>query len=197
MMLKSLCLLFLVACPGAIRAQEAAATTNSVIEVKSEGFEFSQLSGVAVWSGNVRVTDPQMNLTCGVLTGKSAPEPAKAPGANGAKETPRTPGDALNVPILGGKIESLVAEKNVVIINKRDKTRATGEKAVFNAAADTVELTGNPALQTPQGKMWADVIVLDRGNGKLRGVGNFRMEIDSELLTKTNKTGGAKSASKK
>lgn len=193
MMLRNLCLLLLLGCAGSALAQDAA-SASQVVKVKSESFEFSQQSGVAIWSGNVRVEDPQMNLTCAVLTGKSAPDTSKDKNTpiGTPKDAPRTPGDALNVPILGGKIESLVAEKSVVIINKRDKTRATGEKAVFNAAADTVELTGDPSLETPQGKMWADLIVLDRANGRLRGIGNFRMEIDAELLTKTNKTGTVK-----
>ena len=68
----------------------------------------------------------------------------------------------------GGQIKEIVAEINVVIINKKDKTRATGQKGVFTAANNLLVLTGNPILYQGDNKIAGEVIVWDRVTGKLK-----------------------------
>jgi len=172
------CLLLLANGGGLLRAQTPAAT-NDVIVIEARSFDYNQQTGLAVWTGNVRVVDSQMKLTCEELTGKFGGAPGKTNDAATASAAPASP-------ISGGRIESFLAEREVVMISLKDQSRATGAKAVYNAATDLVELTGNPMLQSPQGKMWADVITLDRGSNKLAGRGNIRMEIRGGAFAKTN-----------
>ncbi len=148
-------LLGLAAPLAAQPAKTDAAKTNDIVIVAHE-FLYDGKSGLAVYTGDVRAEDAQMVLTCGVLTAKFA--------------------------VAGSEMESIVAEKSVVLINKLDQTRGQGDKAVYTAATDVVELTGSPTLETTQGTLVADVVVLDRRQNKLHATGHVRMKLKPEAL---------------
>ena len=69
---------------------------------------------------------------------------------------------------VGGQISVILAEKNVVIINKKDKTHATGNKGVYTAATNLFVLTGDPVLYHEGGEVRGEVITWDRITGKLK-----------------------------
>jgi lipopolysaccharide export system protein LptA len=124
----------------------------------------------AFYRGNVRARDPQMNLDCERLT--------------------------VKLPTSGGRIDSILAEENVVIElldDKGQKTRAKGARAVYTstvtagATNDVVELTGDarsgpPTLETEQGTLTGDVVLLDRATGRLQARGNVKMKLRPEAL---------------
>ena len=148
----------LLGCVTHLAAQPAksdTAKTNDIV-IDSHDFVYEGKSGLAVFTGDVRAEDAQMVLTCGVLTAKFA--------------------------VAGSEMESIVAEKSVVLINKLDQTRGQGDKAVYTAATDVVELTGSPTLETTQGTLVADVVVLDRRQNKLHATGHVRMKLRPEAL---------------
>ncbi|MBI3191882.1 MAG: hypothetical protein HYZ36_04380 [Pedosphaera parvula] len=87
----------------------------------------------------------------------------------------------------GSKVDTIVAERKVVIINKKDGTKATGTKAVYTARTDVVELTGHPVLETEQGTLFGDVVILDRANNKLRAT-NSRMVLRSDAMKRGKAT---------
>jgi lipopolysaccharide transport protein LptA len=132
------------------------ATANNAIVITAESFEYDAKSGVAIYSGDVHAEDPQMDIRCGVLTARFAAS--------------------------GSEIETITAEKSVTIVNKGDQTRGKGDKAVYTAATDVLELTGNPSLETAQGELTADSVVLDRREGKLRAKGSFKMKLKPDAL---------------
>ncbi len=108
---------------------------------------------VAVYTGNVRADDPKMLITCEKMTIKSA--------AN------------------TNRIDTIIAEQQVVMVNKQDKSRASGEKAVYVMATDTVDLTGTPLLENDSGKIWGEAIVLNRAENILRATGGVKTEIQT------------------
>lgn len=163
-----LCLLCLAAhCPAA--EKPAAGKTVTEIDIKADSFDYDQKSGVALYSGKVFVSDPQMQLRC---------------------ETMR-----VVLPAGGGKIDTIVAEQDVVIDlvdPKGQKSHATGGKAVYLSQTDTVELTGDPKIETDQGTLTADLVLLNRGEGKLQARGKVKMLLRPGALPKPGNTTSAK-----
>ena len=68
---------------------------------------------------------------------------------------------------LGGNIDRILAEGDVEIINKKDKTRAVGGHALYTAATEILVLTINPKLYTKQGVLIGKVIEYNRVTGSL------------------------------
>jgi len=129
---------------------------------------------VFVYVGNVKVVDPQIDLMCEKMTvtfrgskkkiAPIGPKPViQPPPPKGKKPVPPPPMMAQ-----GGQIDVIVAEKNVVIINKEEGTRATGERGVFTAATNVLVLTGNPVLYREGTKIHGDVITWNRITESLR-----------------------------
>ena len=132
----------------AVQAQtNSVAPTNSmprVTHIDSDRADFDLNARTATYRGHVRVTDPQMKMTCEWLVA-DLPE--------------------------SGQINHIVAETNVVIDytdSKNQLTHATGDKAVYNynvkngVTNETVTLTGNPQVKSPQFQMTGDAIIWDR-----------------------------------
>jgi lipopolysaccharide export system protein LptA len=130
--------------------------TNGQTIIHSHQSQIYMNSNVYVWSEDVRVDNPQMQLKCEVLT----------------VESPKIDSEK-------GKYNRATAETNVVIDWTDDKgatNHATSDKAVYtyvltNLAVPPeaqwqtnafVVLTGNPVLNSAQGVYRADPIVWDR-----------------------------------
>jgi lipopolysaccharide assembly outer membrane protein LptD (OstA) len=66
------------------------------------------------------------------------------------------------------QVRQITAERNVVIV--QENRRAQGERAVYNATNNVLELTGHPTAELPEGKITeADVLIWDRAQNKLSG----------------------------
>lgn len=134
----------------------------------SDSADFDLKNRVGVYTGHVRVIDPQMKMTCEKLTAK--------------------------VPENGGRIDSIVAESNVVIEAVDDKgrpVRATSEKAIYtyqvvnSVTNETIELVGNPDVSSAMFSGTADTIVWDRINNSIHTTGQHMM-IHPEMKPETN-----------
>jgi lipopolysaccharide export system protein LptA len=130
--------------------------TNGQTIIHSHQSQIFMRSNVYVWSENVRVDNPQMQLRCELLT----------------VEAPKI--DSEN-----GKFNRATAETNVVIDWVDDKgatNHATSDKAVYtyvltNVAVPPAEqwqtnafvvLTGNPVVTGPQGTWREDPLIWNR-----------------------------------
>lgn len=171
----------------------AGKTTNQFTRIEASSLEFDRDKGVALYKGNVRVQDPEMDLFCEEMLVRFGSPTNRVSATN----APPSKGSATNAPAkplmgIGGRIDSIIALRSVVIVNKKDKSRATGQKAVYNAQTDVIELTGNPVLETEQGTLLGEIIEMDRRNNRLSAK-KARMDIIQDP-TKTN-TPPAKSKS--
>jgi lipopolysaccharide export system protein LptA len=170
-------ILLLLATLGAARAAEnLPAATAPISDFKTapgdieiwadDGFDYDLLTGLAIWRGNVHATNVDNSVTntliCQVLTVKRS-----------AATNEPTPTATANLGDPGGTVESMVAEKDVVITQL--DSRATGDKAVYEAATDTLTLTGNPRVQSKDGWMTASVFVFDRRNNKVHATPPIRL----------------------
>jgi lipopolysaccharide transport protein LptA len=170
--MKLCCLIILAALCGLnLRAQtNAPAATNltarAPTRIESKSGEFDMNTHQAIYHGHVRVTSPEMKLTCERLV--------------------------ADLPPTGGRPEHIVCETNVVIdfTDEHGKTNhVTSEKAVYDfhvvsgVTNETVTLTGNPKprVENEQSITVADVIVWDRANNRFQFTNQkmiFRQNFD-------------------
>ena len=148
--------------------------------ITGEQFIFNPLKNMAIYEGDVVIIDPQMDLLCDKLTIHFAPKKKASKPAPPSRpipkkeESPTKPSSAGNkdpmlAPMigLGGNIDTIIAEGDVEIINKKDKTRAVGGHAVYTAKTEVLVLTDNPKLFTKQGVLLARLIEYNRRTGEL------------------------------
>ena len=153
--------------PPAVPAS-AGITNRQPIEILSDTLKgvLTNKTMVAVYRGNVRVSDPRLRLTADVLT--------------------------VTVPLAGGRPESMVAESKVFMIALDDRGRtntARGDKIVYSykvsggVTNEVVVLSGSPAVViTPDGTMTSNRIDGDLSNGTFDGGTNVIMTINAEAL---------------
>ena len=131
---------------------------------------------VFVYTGRVKVVDPDIDLLCDKMTVIFNDRKAqKKSGANPVIQPlpgpqPKAQPKSEKPPMMaqGGQIKMILAANNVVIINKKDKTRATGKNGVYTAMTNLLVLTGNPVLYHEGGEIRGEIITWDRVTGKLK-----------------------------
>ncbi len=160
------------ATPAVVTADPSAANAlqgfRGNLQINSLTSEFDLKSNTVVYLGSVRVQATNLLLLCESLTSV--------------------------LPTQGGRIERVVARTNVsidLIDEKGQKLRATGEQAVYTYTAsltqtnESIELTGNPALDNPQGTLTGDVITYDLLTGRVRAT-NQSMVVRQDTPGLTN-----------
>jgi lipopolysaccharide transport protein LptA len=131
----------------------SSASTNTLqeTEIFSDRFDLDSRTRTAVYTGNVRVVDPRMKLTCDVMTGQM--------------------GDSTN------KFRHVVAEGNVVIDaldNEGKPVRATSGVAEYDyrvhngVTNEVVELSINPRVEQGSNVVTGKIIVWDRQRDTIR-----------------------------
>ena len=169
--------------------------------ITGERFTFNPLKNFAIYEGDVVVIDPQMDLLCNKLTiyfdskkrvsRKAPPLKQNAKGAQTkGKEDISVKKDSKVMPMvgLGGNVGSIIAEGNVEIINKKDKTRATGGHAHYTAKTEILTLTINPKLFTKQGVLLGRTIIYSRKTGEISATQAI-LESDGDKATQKKPNG--------
>jgi lipopolysaccharide export system protein LptA len=120
------------------------------LRVTADRVRFSYPSNRVVYSGHVRVEDPRTQMTCGRLT---------------------------IVRSAAGGIDRMVAEDDVVMVDRLGGGRATARTAEYwvDGERETVELTGDPRFQEGVREGTAERFVLDRRSHTLRAIGDARL----------------------
>ena len=146
------CLLAVLLCVAAdAQVTDVKNPPRTLTDIKSDGVEFDMNARMAVYSGHVRVNDPQMKLQCDRLV--------------------------VFLPQANERLNHIEAQTNVVVdfsSNQGIKARATGSLAVYRytvqngATNETVTLTGNPQVESPEAVMTGDQIIWDRAGNRLR-----------------------------
>lgn len=198
--MKTFLLLSLLSWSGglALAAETHLATaTNQNLLITARTLSYDHTAGIAIYKGDVRVEDPEMIMNCGLMTIRLqlAPKPGATnnlPATNAS--TNATASSGTNTASLAKpawefdsrKINSVDAEQDVVIFLKKDKSKASGDKAVFTSGTGKMELTGNSYIETENGYLFGDVITWDR-NGNTLNATNPRTVLRSDLKGRTNR----------
>ncbi len=120
-----------------------ASPTNTYIKISSDQLDFEYQANFAVYSNHVRVENPPLELRSELLTIRRSPE---------------------------GAVESIVADKDVVITNTVEHSSATGDQALYlvDQETETLVLIGKPAR-------WRDA----QRSGQAR---EFTYDLKAQLL---------------
>jgi len=160
-------------------ANKARAATNSPIEITAQTVTHSNIAGVTIFTGNVKAWDDEMELYSRVMTVRFLNV------TNQDKSVTRS-------------IATIIADGDAVIVNKKDKSMAAADKAVYRATDDRVELTGDTLMESSGLFSTADLVIYDRaGGGVLKAIGNVRVVVDPSTLGRTNRFGRAKPEQRK
>ena len=156
----------------------AAATAGT--EISSHRCEFQMRSdasnGVAIYQGTVRVNDPKIRLACEFLIA----------------DLPKDSAGQSN------RVNHVVATTNVVldfVSTNGEPIHATGQRAVYdlkqtgNTTNEILELTGQPRVDLTNGWMTADIFMMDRATGKLRGRDNYHFHSLAQNTTNDSSRG--------
>lgn len=157
--MKTACIILVLAGFGAVLIAQtntppAAKAVRGETHIYSTSLEVDYPNRTTIYTGNVRVDDPQLKLTCARLTARFM----------------------TNAPQL--QIESIVAETNVVVdaLDWEGVTNhCTAEKLVYSYSVidsitnQTLELTGNPQLTNSvrRGGLSGTLIIVDLVKGKM------------------------------
>lgn len=135
----------------------ASNATNQILNIFSDHFRFLYDSNLVTYTFNVRVEDSQVEMTC----------------------------DLLNIFLTTNKtIQRIKADGHVVIINKKDKSRATGEQAFYTMddGREIIELLGNPFWTDGGREGKADRFVFDRTNNLFRAEQNAVFKVPRDKI---------------
>ena len=137
----------------------AAAAEGQPAQVRAGDFEFKPdvadtNFNLAVFRDNVRVNSGKGNLDCELMTIMSSAQ--------------------------SNRTESVTAERSVVM--EQGDNRVTGEKAVYTATNELVEVTGSPAWKMSQREGTAEVLAFDLKNKAYQAARNVRMRLPPGAL---------------
>jgi lipopolysaccharide export system protein LptA len=164
--------IFLAWVVSAVCAAQPVVKQGSTI-ITSEELEMNfKPTRLFIYTGQVKVVDPEIDLLCDKMTVTFGVQRKQKVRTKNHVIQPKLnpPNKPAKPPMIsqGGKIDVIVAENNVVIINKKDNTRATGEKGVYTAVTNLLVLTGKPVLYHEGGEIRGEVIAWDRITGQLK-----------------------------
>ena len=167
-------------------AQPAVKKGGTLIESDDLEMNFKPKQ-IFIYTGRVKVSDPEIDLLCDRMTVTFRDRKRGRGDRVRPRAEPSLKLDSKNQPksvkppmmAQGGQIEAILAEDNVVIINKKDKTRATGKRGVYTAATNLLVLTGDPVLYLKTGEVRGEIITWDRVTGKLK-VSKAKVNIDEK-----------------
>jgi lipopolysaccharide export system protein LptA len=169
--MKKIFLLLLSVCGGVASAQTNAPATNAptrpvIMDITSKSLDFDQNLRQAVYHGPVLVTDPQVRLTCELLT--------------------------VAFPVKGRHLDQVQAETNVVIdfVEQGETYHITSAKGVYvysmvnSVTNETVTFNGSPKPKVtwgdtnsltgePINSLTGDALYYTRVNG---GKGSFHAD---------------------
>ncbi|MCO6430763.1 MAG: hypothetical protein J5J00_07870 [Deltaproteobacteria bacterium] len=120
--------------------------------IKSDNLTLKSEERLFIYSGQVEVKQGDMILNSDTLEGRYSKD---------------------------NKIEQLVAKDNVIIV-KGDGIRANSQRAVYDAATETVTLTESPELQQNGSVLTADTIKIFLKDNRSTAEGAVRVKLEKE-----------------
>ena len=175
----SILLLLLIGVSPLFFAEDDKKGGDTKTRITAKNFTYMIAKGEAVYTGDVVVLDSQIDIFTDKMTvifakGKpkeKMPKPnINPPGKDeiDLKKAGKPKAAALS-PLggIGGNIDRIICEGNVIIVNKKDKATATGDNAVYTAANELMVVTGNAKLQTKDGVLLGKQIEYNRLTGDL------------------------------
>ncbi|MBI3878860.1 MAG: hypothetical protein HY301_02195 [Verrucomicrobia bacterium] len=141
--------------PGA-KTPATNAAPEKPLEIFADHFQFDLPSKRVVYRDRVRADDPQMTLTCGLLTVFLAEQ--------------------------GGGFDKIVAEENVKVDSKTDGSHIEAAHGVYTRKDEQIELTGQPKWRQGLREGVAEKVVFHRTDRALEADGKVELKLPREAL---------------
>lgn len=138
--------------PTASPAERAGETGQ--YDIVSDRFEYAAETGLAVYSGHVRVSGTNLVMQGGRLT--------------------------LELPFEERQLRRVTAEESVAL--DYAGTHATGEKAVYDLDTGLVHVSGQPTWEADVRQGRADEFLIDRTNHLVRATGNAWLKMPAQAM---------------
>lgn len=138
--------------PGAPPPQPGAEPGQ--FDIVADRFQYTADTGLAIYSGHVRVTGTNLDLQGGRLT--------------------------LEMPFEERQLRRVTAEEAVAL--DYAGTHATGDKAVYDLDTGLVHVTGQPSWQADVRQGRADEFLIDRTNHLVRATGNAWLKMPAQAM---------------
>ena len=152
--------------------------------INSKMLDWDFTSNEAVYEGEVVLVNDDIDLFTDKMTvyfadkkkaqAKEKPKEAQLKVIQGsarqAPKQPAAPGAVAPMAGIGGDIDQIVCEGNVIIVNKKDKSVATGNKAVYTKKTEMIVITGNGKLRKGGRILLGKEIHYHRITGRLRAI---------------------------
>ncbi len=141
-------------------ATNNATGTNQIINVFSDHFQYDRQTELITYRDHVQAEDSQIFLTCDIMT------------------IQRT---------TNGAVETIVADGNVVIINKASGGHTTGDHAVYTTKSgkQDVVLTGNPHLLENGREGTGKAFIFDRLQNTLEIEGEAYLKLPRDSISQS------------
>ncbi len=170
----SLMLLLIMGAFAPFSAEDDKKESDAGMKITAKEFNYRIAEGTAVYTGDVVVLDSQFDIFTDKMTvffakakpkGKENLKAGGNPPENGKNGKPK----AAVAPLrgMGGNIDRIICEGNVIIVNKEDKATAEGDRAVYTALTDLMVVTGNAVLKQKGTELFGKVIEYNRRTGDL------------------------------
>lgn len=151
--------------PELLGPRSAATRTNRLAEavpgldIFSDQFEYVKDAGQGIYQGNVRVAGTNLTGTAQQMT--------------------------VLISADERRLQTLTATQNVqvdYITPEHERMQATGQRALYSAATDVVQMSGQPAWRVGQRDGSGDELVFDRTNNIFRSLGHAKLRMPAQGL---------------
>jgi lipopolysaccharide export system protein LptA len=155
-----------------------AAWTDGERESRAEKFTYNRVRHQMVADGNAVMRFPNNALSQTNLASATANRETNRLTELCARRI------TLQLPLTNGPIEGLLAEDDVVITNRYERSRATATRASYTKTNETFVLSGNPLCELEKGLLRGQIITYCRTNQtfKSRGDSFLKLRLDGGML---------------
>ena len=139
-------------------ARAQIAPGNGPIDFTADQLELVDAQHLAIWKGNVQVVQNGNRLVSDVLNVYYTGKPAQ-PGATAAPAKSAAPTPSAGLGSNWGDVDHLVADGHVFYVSPEQTAR--GDHALYEAAPDTITMTGDVVVVQGQNVVKGDKLVID------------------------------------
>ena len=148
-----------------------------------ERVDYDRRKRLLVAQGNAYLRLPRSALgEADLLSGSPRARPAAA--TNAASSYVEVFSDRMTVQMspTNGPVQSMIAEKNVLIVDPMQDGRALADQATYREATGLLELSGSPILETQQRLINGKVLQFDRTNRVFRATPDAYVKLPFHAL---------------
>jgi lipopolysaccharide transport protein LptA len=146
-------------------------------------FIFDRLHNTLRAEGDAYLKLPRNSMSqSGILLAAQADSATNAPASGAGFIELYADAMTFQLPPTNGPVQSVSAEKHVVMVDVEKNSRATGDRALYTEATGLLELTGNAMWQADQRMAKGGILIFDRNNKAFSARTNAFLKLPAVAL---------------